>query len=346
MLDSSSVIDLDEDHEYARYDISSRVLFNKSLLAQQVRDHSMCRITATPAHILAPELVHPFFCPPLQAKTLPWAAQAKTEKSNSDTTNPGLEHDDELIASVLGNSEEVQPVNHLPALRIADAATSGDVDDIRARLLRRIHLSLLRHHVDGGKKKDAEEKGPSDSNTKANDQPRDIMLAASIRMSLALVKVLGPSNPALFNEITSTLTTLLISDETPMCLKEYTPGQPSALCGVLDDLQTFLSNISSGDSEPAVRRDAIALLALLSLERASVIGLVAVADALLKDPTLAFSEDILIRTLSALEVRSLPLPVTMMPQNPVLSPLLIPSISTTGLLPARRFPGHRLRQTS
>ena len=64
MLDSSSVIDLDEDHEYARYDISSRVLFSKSLLAQQVRDHSMCRITATPAHTLAPELVHPFFCPP------------------------------------------------------------------------------------------------------------------------------------------------------------------------------------------------------------------------------------------------------------------------------------------
>ena len=306
-----------------------------------------CAELPRPPHTLwPPSSFIPSFVP-LQAKTLPWAAQAKKKNSNPDTTNPGLEHDDELIASVLGNSKELQPVDHFPALRIADAATSGDVDDIRARLLRRIHLSLLRHHVDGGKKEDAEEKGPSDSKTKANDQPRDIMLAASIRMSLALVEVLGPSNPALFNKITSTLTTLLTSNETPMCLKEFTPGQPSALCGVLDDLQTFLSNISAGDSEPAVRRDAVALLALLSLERASVIGLVAVADALEKDPTLAFSEDILIRTLSALEVRSLLLlPVNMIPQNPVLSPLLIPSISTTGLLPARPFPCHRLRQTS
>ena len=59
-----------------------------------------------------------------------------------------------------------------------------------------------------------------------------IVLAANMRMSLGIMRVLGPSNPALLSEIASSLTTLLSSQKNPMSLRGL--PDPSVMRDVLD----------------------------------------------------------------------------------------------------------------
>ena len=59
-----------------------------------------------------------------------------------------------------------------------------------------------------------------------------IVLAANMRMSLGIMRVLGPSNPALLSEIASSLTILLASQEKPMSLRQL--PDPSVMRDVLD----------------------------------------------------------------------------------------------------------------
>ena len=58
------------------------------------------------------------------------------------------------------------------------------------------------------------------------------MLAANMRMSLGIMRVLGPSNPDLISEIASSLTTLLSSQNNPMSLRGL--PDPSVMRDVLD----------------------------------------------------------------------------------------------------------------
>ena len=121
------------------------------------------------------------------------------------------------------------------------------------------------------------------------DDPTTIVWAASMEMSIGMLRVLGPTNVALFTEISNRMMRVICEQNTPMCLRTIPKSKPTILGGVLDDLARFLLELQNDPSlampssedggtpsndSVAIKRHALSLLAAISWERSQVKELV------------------------------------------------------------------------
>lgn len=123
----------------------------------------------------------------------------------------------------------------------------------------------------------------------AGDDPTTIVWAASMEMSISMLRVLGPTNVALFTEVSNRMMRVICEQNTPMCLRTIPKSKPTVLGGVLDDLARFLLEVQNDPSldmpsseeggarsedSVAIKRHALSLLAAISWERSQVKELV------------------------------------------------------------------------
>lgn len=125
-----------------------------------------------------------------------------------------------------------------------------------------------------------------------DDKEELVMLAASMAMSLGIVKILGSSNPPLVEEV-ATQILKVVDGQRPLCLSRLSPT--SSLVDVLEEtMSVFLAMVDTeGSSEPMpdlgtafgetgvrVQRHLLSTAAVLAFERGSLSSLIRVADIL------------------------------------------------------------------
>eukprot|EP01041_Mallomonas_annulata_P000210 gene210-379_t len=156
------------------------------------------------------------------------------------------------------------------------------INRMRARLLQRIHLAILREaefaqefdvsHNENFLKISEELKNFEDANA--------LLTASSVRMVIAFVKCLGPANPELFRSMSETLLDLLTRSSC-LALSKVEPGSPQAetVQAIMSYAEDMATTCSGED-----RAHALALMFAVGVTSGSVHDLLSVAKRL-KDGT-------------------------------------------------------------
>eukprot|EP01041_Mallomonas_annulata_P001367 gene1367-2639_t len=150
---------------------------------------------------------------------------------------------------------------------------------MRARLLLRIHLALLREAESKQRSDDSENCLSIASSSHAVDDPNALLTASSVRMSLAMVKSLGPLKPELYRVVAEAMMDLF-RRSSDMALSKVEEGslQADTVKGIMEYAEDMTK--SREGLGPEDRAQALALMLAVAVTSGSVRDVLSVVTSL------------------------------------------------------------------
>jgi len=217
--------------------------------------------------------------PIFEGTQLPEEVDEKTASQNFTPKMMRIKRLVQLFSAQKDGVTSVENFENLSSLDELEKSAFAKSNKMRARLLQRIHLAMLRS---------ASAQSSSTSNDESfigivdNDSFEDadgLLTATSIRMSLAIMQCLAPSNPPLFTAMSSSIMDLLArSSALALSTIESSSPQAESLKAIIDFAQTTASQNNANRSE------ALALLLAVGVTSGSLSGLLSVVSHLKKGP--------------------------------------------------------------
>lgn len=203
-----------------------------------------------------------------------------------DPESAALKRLQELFTSHKKSATTIEDFESLNASYTLEHSQLGKQSKMRARLLQRIHLALLREEHRGQKSDPQLESFLHEDAELTVEDADAILTASSVRMSLVIMRSLRGSNPELFRAVCETLIDLL-QKSSKLALSHVKANSPQA--ETLNSITQFAREVVT-TATGAERSEALALMFAVAISKGSVHDVVDVVNHLAAgDETLAAS---------------------------------------------------------